>query len=170
MTWLAQFGLGSVQSLESPIVWEEQRSSYSPPSAQIPSRRSGVCRLGEGMVHFAGCAGLIVRVVVSCRSDANSVQNLLRKVRPVQFAYPIRPAASSFRSVRGMGQNVSPGSSFSSFFPFISRILPALHCTTGVDIYAHSESDGKARNVANTSTLIAALTACSGSTLQRHCP
>ena len=38
----------SVQSIESPIVWEEQRNSSRPPPEEIPARRSGVCRLSGG--------------------------------------------------------------------------------------------------------------------------
>ena len=44
----------------------------------------GVCRLGGGMVRFAGCACLLVRDVVWCQSDANSVQNRFKK--SVQFS------------------------------------------------------------------------------------
>ena len=56
LTWLARFVSGSVQSIEYPIVWEEQRSSSRSPPAEIPARRPGVCRLGGEMVRFAGCA------------------------------------------------------------------------------------------------------------------
>ena len=38
------------------------------------------------MVRFADCACLPVRGVVWCRSDPNSVQNRLKRVRSVQFA------------------------------------------------------------------------------------
>ena len=63
---------------------------------------SGACRLGGEMAHFAGCASLS-GVWLWCRSDANSVQNRLKRVRSVQFACPIGSAASSFSSVRGRG-------------------------------------------------------------------
>ena len=45
LTWLARLGSGSVQSIESPTVWEEQRSISRSPPAEIPARRPGVCRL-----------------------------------------------------------------------------------------------------------------------------
>ena len=43
---LAQFGSNPVQSIESPIVWEEQRSSSRSSPVEIPARRSNVCGLG----------------------------------------------------------------------------------------------------------------------------
>ena len=100
-TWLARFGSGSIQSIESPVVWVQQRSSSWSPEAEIPVRRPGVCRLGEGMVRFAGCAGLLVWGVVCCRSDAISVKNRLKRVLSVQFACLIGPAASSVRFGHG---------------------------------------------------------------------
>ena len=52
-------------------------------------------------MRFAGYACFLVRDVVWCQSDANSVQNRLTKIRSVQFACLIRPTVSSFSSVRG---------------------------------------------------------------------
>ena len=101
LTWLARFGSGPVKSIEPPIVWEEQRSSSRPPPAEIPAHRPGICRLGGGMVHFAGCACLLGWGVMCCRSDAMSVQNHLKRVRTVQFACLIRSAASSFSTGYG---------------------------------------------------------------------
>ena len=49
LTWLARFGSTSVQSIESLIAWEKQRSSSRSPPAEIPVRRPGGCRLGGGM-------------------------------------------------------------------------------------------------------------------------
>ena len=69
--------------IESPIVCEELRSSSRSRPAEIPARRPGVCRLGGGMACFAGCACLLVRGVVWCRSDTNSVQNYFNRVRSV---------------------------------------------------------------------------------------
>ena len=55
LSWLARFGSGLVQSIESPIVWEEQRSSSRSPPVEIPALRPVVCRLVGGIVHFADC-------------------------------------------------------------------------------------------------------------------
>ena len=68
-----QFSSGSVKSIEPPVVWEEQRNSSRPPPADIPAIRPVLCRLGGGMVRFAGCACSLVRDVFWCQSDANSV-------------------------------------------------------------------------------------------------
>ena len=96
-----QFSSGWVQSIGPTIVWEEQRNSSRSPPAEVPARRPGDCRLGGGMVCFAGCACLLVRDVVWCQSDANSVQNRLITLRSVQFACLIGSTDSSFSSVRG---------------------------------------------------------------------
>ena len=50
---------------------------------------------------------LLVRSVVWCRSDANSVLNRFKNVRSVQFTCLIGLAASSFSSVRGMEASAS---------------------------------------------------------------
>ena len=63
LTWLARLGSGSVQSIESPIVWEEQRSGSRSPPAEIPARWPGVCCRCGGIARFAGCVCLLVRAV-----------------------------------------------------------------------------------------------------------
>ena len=95
------FSSGPDQSIETPIVWGEQRNSSGPPPAEIPVHRPRVCRLDEGMVHFADRSCFLVRYVVWCQSGANSVQNRLTKVCSVHFVCLIRPTVSSFSSVRG---------------------------------------------------------------------
>ena len=70
-------------------------SSRSPP-AEITARRPGVCHLDGKMVHFAGCACLLVRCVVWSPSDKNSVQNR-KSVRSVQFACLIGSADRAIR-------------------------------------------------------------------------
>ena len=98
---------GLVQSIESPTVWEEQRSSSGFHTAEIPARRSGVCRLVGWMMCFAGCACLLVRGAMWCRRDAISVQNCSHRVRSIQFACLTGLTASSFTSVRSRGLSVS---------------------------------------------------------------
>ena len=96
-----QFSSGSDQPIDTPVVWEEQRKSYSSPTAEIPVHQLGVCRLVGGMACFAGCVCFLVRDAVWCQSDANLVQYRLTKVRSVQFGCLIGPTVSSFSSVRG---------------------------------------------------------------------
>ena len=51
-----QLSSGSVQIIEPPIVWEEQRNNSRSPPAEIPVRRPGVCRPGmEDGAHFWLC-------------------------------------------------------------------------------------------------------------------
>ena len=80
-----QFSSGSVRSIEPLLVLGGERNSSRSPPAEIPARRPGVCRLGGGMVSFAGCACCAAVDMVWCQSDANSVQNRQQKVRSVQF-------------------------------------------------------------------------------------
>ena len=58
---IARFGSGSVQSIESPVVWEEQRSSFRSLPAEIPARRPGVLSL-EWMDDGALC----LRYLLAC--------------------------------------------------------------------------------------------------------
>ena len=134
LTWLTLFGSGSAQSIESPIIWEKQRSSSRSRPAEIPAGRPGVCRLSGGMVRFAGCACLLVRGVVWCRSDANSVLNNLRRVRSVRLPYWVGYQFVQFSS--GHGCRVPPFSSFSSVHSahFINSSGPASHFPTATNI------------------------------------
>ena len=109
-----QFSSGLVQSIEPPIVWEEQRNSSRSPPAEIPARRPGVCRLGGGIMCFAGCACLIVRDVVWCQSDANSVQNRLQKSSFCSVRLPDRIDCQFVQFSSGHGGQELPFSSFSS--------------------------------------------------------
>ena len=129
MTRQSRLHSGSVQSNKSSIVLEEQRSSSGSPPAEIPACRPGVCRLGGGMMRFAGCACLLVWDVVWCRSDPNSVQNRLKGVRSVQFACLIGSAASSFKSGRGTGAKCLRSVRLVQFIQFSSQTLPALMST-----------------------------------------
>ena len=121
-----QFISGLVQPIEPPIVGRSRGTSSRFPAAEVPARRSGVCRLGGGMVCFASCACLLVRDVVWHQSDANSAQNLLQKVRSVQFACLIGSNASSFSSVRGTASKSLRSFRSVQFIQFSSRTLTAL--------------------------------------------
>ena len=100
LTWLVRFGSGSVQFIESPFVWEEQKSSSRSPSAEIPAQRAPARGTSPGWMAGALCWLCLlacVRGAVWCRSDANLVQNRLKKF--FKFSSP----AQSFSSVLGTG-------------------------------------------------------------------
>ena len=75
---------------------------------------------------FAGCACLLVRDVVCCPNDANSVQNRLQNLRSVQFPCLIGSIASSFSSVQGTAAKSLRSVRSVQFIQFSSRTLPAL--------------------------------------------
>ena len=86
----------------------------------IPAHQPRVCRLGGGMVRFAGCACLLVWGVV-CWSGTNSVQNRFKKY--TQFSSPAWSGLLPLRSVQ-LGAR-GPSASF-QFNQFSSWTLPAL--------------------------------------------
>ena len=104
---------GSVRLRHGPVHWvskclgEAAEQFYVPSSGTSPCPPAGVCRLGGRVLHFAGCAHLLVRGVAWCSGDANSVLNRLKRVRSVQFACLIGWATSSFSLVRGTGPSAS---------------------------------------------------------------
>ena len=89
-----------------------RKSSRSPP-AEIPAW-PGFCRLGEGMVRFAGCACLLVRSVVCFQSDTISAQNRLKRVCLVHHL----PDQVCCQFSSGNGDQVPPFGSFSSVHSF----------------------------------------------------
>ena len=127
MTWLVQFDSGTVQSIVSIIVWEEQMSSSRSLPAEIPVRRPGVCRLSGGMVCSA---------VSACLSGVWCGVGVMQ----IQFKAALK---SSFSSVRlpyrvgfqfiqfgsGHGDRVPPFSLFSPVHSvqFANSSGPALH-------------------------------------------
>ena len=85
MTLPAGFGSGSVQSIESPIVWEEQRSSSRPLQWKSQPAGPGVCRLDGEMVALLA--------ILACWSGVwwsigvTQIQfKIVQRVRSVQFA------------------------------------------------------------------------------------
>ena len=77
-------------------------------------------------MRFAGYACFLVRDVVWCQSDANSVQIRLTKVRSVQFACLIKPTVSSFSSIRVTATKGLRSVRSVQFIQFSSRAPPAL--------------------------------------------
>ena len=78
-----------------------------PHTLEIQGCQPGVCRLAGGKVYFGGSACLLVRGVVWCRSEVNSVHNRLKRVLSVKITCLIRSSGSSFNSVRGTGSSAS---------------------------------------------------------------
>ena len=68
-----------------------------------PASTGFVASVGTWCVLLAVLPCVLVRGVVWCRSDANSVQKCLKTARSAQFACLIASADSSFSSVRGTG-------------------------------------------------------------------
>ena len=104
------------------------------PPAEIPARRPGVCRLSGGMLRFAD---LLVRGVVCCRSDANSVNNRLGVRLPDRVGCQFVQFSSWH-----VGQ-VPPFSSFSSFSSVHELLRPWSACAT-LHLKLPSESARKA--------------------------
>ena len=89
-----------VGAIESQIVWEEQRSSSRSSPAEIPAAVPGFVAWVEvwcALLAVIEC--LLVRDVVWCQGDANSVQNRLKSL--FSSFHLFVSAASSVTSVRG---------------------------------------------------------------------
>ena len=95
----------TITEMRAGCMWPEK--GVSPHAVEIPGCLPGVCRLAGGKVYFAGPACLLVRGVVWCRSEVNSVHNRLKRVLSVKITCLIGSSGSSFSSVRCTGSSAS---------------------------------------------------------------
>ena len=77
-------------------------------------------------MRFAGCAYLLVRDVVWCRSDPDSVQNRLKKSSISSVRLPDRVGCQFIQLSRGTGAKCLRSVRLVQFVQLSSRTLPAL--------------------------------------------
>ena len=119
-----QFSSGSVQSIEPPIVWKEQRDSSTslqqksqPAGASLVARVEGSCALLTVLAYLSG---------MWCVARVTQFQAKIVYKKFVEFACLIGSSASSFSSVQGTAAKSLRSVCSVQFIHFSSRTLPAL--------------------------------------------
>ena len=118
LTWLAWFGSDSFHSMESPIVWKDQRDSSRLPLLEIPISQPNVCRRDGGMVRFTGCACLLVRGVVWCGVRVTQIRFKIPLEEFVSFSSPAWSGRLPDRSVQFGARGLSASVQFVQFSSF----------------------------------------------------